>query len=347
MMDETPPAESARTAETRGEQSGSRLPAGSVHEHEATTPPPPYVPDPEYVQSPPPPFAPYPAYPQLPPRRPGVPWYAWAIGGCLGLVALSVLILAIIFGLIAAIAINYAHQVPLTQQRTRTLSVSGTPTLSINDSAGTVMLQRGTTGRVTVQATKSARDTSRTRAQTDLGSISVSTTQQGNTITLAATADGSTSILGSDRHVDFVISVPPTANVTAQLDAGTLVMGDISGLMQLTVDAGDVQLAGATLADGSYVHVDVGNATVSCTLAPGASLDVRVATGNAEVRLPATTRASLTAATQIGHVTITGWAITPTSTSVTGQAAQGALGASPAGTVGIHVNTGNITLARA
>jgi hypothetical protein len=289
-----------------------------------------------------PPYQPYGAPPPAPPRTGGVPWWVWLIGGCLGL-AIIVGIACVALGLTAGRLFNtLANETPVASTSTQTFTVTSTPSLTIHDTAGQVTVKTGDTKSVIVEITKNARDTSSSAAQNDLNTISVNATQSGNAINVDANFNQAVSPF-KQLTVDLVITVPPTANLSLQAEAGDVAIDGVSGRLTATLSAGSLEAHGVTLADGSNVNVSYGNVTLEGSLAAGASVAVTVTAGNAGLTLPASTAAHLDASTSAGGITITGWSI-PITHSGASATASGDMGASPSGTLTIHVATGGITL---
>jgi hypothetical protein len=224
--------------------------------------------------------------------------------GLVIIVGIACVVLGVVFGRFVN---TFAHETPVASTTTQTFAVTGTPSLTVHDTAGNVTITTGNTRTVTVQITKNARDTSSSAAQNDLNAISVSATQTGNAINVDARFGPSGSAF-QQLSVDLVITVP-------------------------------------ALADGSLIDVTAGNLTLDAPLAlsAGGSLTVTASAGNVDLTLPANTAAHLDASVSFGNITIAGWSI-PVTRSGAGATATGDMGASPSGTLTIRVTAGNISL---
>lgn len=288
--------------------------------------------------------------PPIPPSRPrrrrrGSRWLMWLLGLVVGVVVLALLACALVGGLVIGIIFKVANEVSATATSTQTYTVSGVPGLDIHNAAGRVQVQRGAPGAVSVQITKVARDTSQQAAQADLDKIGVNITQTGDQLTLTTTFADEDAVIGSSA-VNLLISVPPEANITANVTAGDVQISDISGLMEITTGAGSATLQNVTLGDGSRLQIATGPATVSGALAAGANVNIAVSTGSVTLRLPGDTQARLDARTNIGSITINGWPLEASRLDRVGATANGALGDSPTATIQIRVDTGNITISQ-
>jgi hypothetical protein len=353
-----PPTNGEGEAQARAEAASPEVPAGepsaSAADHaaaaaaERAAPPQPAAPS---WQEPTPYRPTYPPGQQYPPYQPPPPpqrrsrWHIWLIGGCLALLALCVLACAVLGGVFAGFLIHVANQVSTSTTTTQTFSVTGTPSLDIKDTAGNVEVVTGDAGTVNVEVTKRARATTRDEADSDLNSIRVDVTQVGNTIRVTTSFDEGNG-LARQRRVDLTITVPPTANVTAQVTAGQVSISDVGGLFDVSVLAGDLEMKGVTLADGSRLHVTTGDAQLSGTIPTGASLDVSVDTGEASLELPASTAAHLDARTNIGSIDVSGWNLSASKQNV-GASAVGDLGTNPQGSITVRVQTGDIKISQA
>jgi hypothetical protein len=290
-------------------------------------------------------LTPPPIPPTRPRRRRGSRWLMWLLGLVIGVVVLALLACALVGGLVIGIIFKVANEVSATVTSTQTYTVSGVPGLDIHNTAGRVQIQQGAPGVVSVQITKVARDTSQQAAQADLENIGVNITQIGDQLTLTTNFADEGAFIGSSA-VNLLISVPPEANITADVTAGDVQISDINGLMEITAGAGSATLQNVTLGDGSRIQVATGSATVSGAIAHGANVSVAVSTGSVIVQLPSETQARLDARTNIGSITINGWPLEASRLSRVGATANGALGDSPTATIRIRVDSGNITIAQ-
>ncbi len=279
--------------------------------------------------------------------RRGPRWFIWLIGCLLTALLLVLLACALVGGLVMGIAFKLANEVTATATATQSFVVTDTPSLDIHNASGRMQVQPGAPGNVTVQMTKTARDASLNAARADLDNITVNATQTGDQITISTSLQDEGFFAGSSS-VNLLITVPPNANITADVPAGDIQISGVSGQMELTGGAGDVTLQGMTLSDGSRIHVATGSVTFQGTIAPNATVDLSVSTGDVTLQLPADTVAQLDARTNIGNIHISGWSLQPTRINNVGTAANGLLGpqGQAAGTIHVRVDTGDITVSQ-
>lgn len=340
-------------------------------------------------------YAPYPPYPPYPPyadrrgyggypagpreRRRVSPWVP-LVGGCLIFVAALMALCAAGAGILAALSIGSA---PASDTVTKRFAVSGTPTVVLRGDAGNVHVVTGAGGAVVATLDREVRAISRDAARRDLENIRLTTSQDGNTVTVELNVPSFTGFPDFfNRRTNLTVTVPSAANVNANLGAGNLDITGISGTLATDVGAGNLRLTNltlagtttvtvsagnltadhvtgtlaarvdfgnltlrdVTLADTSTLRVSAGNVDLSGTLPSGASLDIIDHAGNVTLELPRETSARLDATSNAGNVTVdSAWAVA-VSREGSNALASGNLGTNPAGAITIHVDAGNIRL---
>lgn len=272
-------------------------------------------------------------------------WYAWIAGGCIGLCFLLVIGCALLGGAITGLIYTFANQKEATVTASQTLTVSGTPTLDVTNAAGSITIARGNADEVKVVYYKRAHDVSQSDAQRALDAMVVTVRQTVNAITVSVSSPNAASMeaLGSQHTVDITLAVPSTSNLRLQLSAGSVRVSNISGKLTATVQAGNIDLRGVSLAGSSSVHVGAGNITFDGSLLDESTLEIRVATGNTEMTLPLNAATHISASTAVGDVTISGWPIIPTHSGA-GASATGDTSTKPTSTLTIHTDTGRVNV---
>lgn len=271
----------------------------------------------------------------IPPRG-RVSWYVPVLGRFMMLGAACVLVAAVVGGVFSGAA---------TAERTttRTLTVTGTPSLSISGVLGDVRVQPGPPGQITVRATAHARALSHGLAERDLDRLGVDIGQNGDAVTIGGRQGAPWSAWVRDQGLDLVVEAPPTTNLQADLPAGDVRVQGLTGVVRVDLTAGSLRLDDVTLGDGSTLHLNAGSVRFTGALASGASADVRVNAGSIRMWLPDDTATHLDAATDAGSIQITGWPIDPVQRDANATAA-GDLGPNPRGTLTMRANTGSISL---
>lgn len=280
-----------------------------------------------------------------PRRRRGPRWLVWLVGCLIAILLLALLACALVGGLLVGIVLKVANEVTATATSSQTFTVTDTPSLDIRDPSGHVQVQPGSSGVVSVQITRSARDSSANAARADLDKIAVNTTQTGDQITLSVDF-GNDGYFASSSAVNLLITVPASANIAADVTAGGVEISGIGGLMEITGGATNAAFRDVMLADGSRIHVTTGTVTVQGGIAPDASVDISVNTGSVTLQLPSDTATRLDARTNVGDIHITGWPLQPTQSNRVGAMANGPLGSPAKGIVHIRVDNGDITVSQ-
>jgi hypothetical protein len=222
---------------------------------------------------------------------------------------------------------------------THQLSVEGTPTLVVRNTAGSVTVRRGASGHVAVVVTKNVRGLF--GGEGDLERTQVEISQAGNTVTIETRYRGSSGVKGVT--VDLDIAAPAATNLDLKLAAGHISIREIAGTCAAVLTAGDLTAQDVTLAGSAQIDLNAGNLTLDGTLAAGASLTVSVTAGNVGLTLPQDTPAYLDARTTVGTIAVSGWQINR-SRSLTQQQASGPLGTNAGGSLNVRVEAGNIQL---
>ncbi len=281
--------------------------------------------------------------------RRGTPWFAWMLGGCLGMLALLVLFCAVVAGLLGGLAFRFANAQDASDTQTQSFSVVGAPALHVQSDAGMVHVQSGPDGEVRVATTRHARAASSDAARGALRDISIITLQTGDTLSVT-TATSNAGGFGVTLSADLVITVPRQASVVILSQAGAVQVDGVSGSISASVRHGDLRLNDVTFTAASVADLQQGSATISGALEDGASLDLHVAAGDATVSLPQNVPVHVDAATAAGNLSVSGWPVFPihngssvtllgdTRTTLTDPHAP------EGGALSIRVDTGNITL---
>lgn len=257
------------------------------------------------------------------------------------LISLVAMLLASIVGWV----ITGSTATRFTATTTQSFPVATPATLSIQNPAGSVTIRQGSTDQVSVQVTKIIRTLNQSVATRELNNMVVAVTQSGNTIQVQS--DYSPSFFDgvrSSRSVDLVITAPQETAVTLRVSAGNATIADLHGKMDLQLTAGNLEVTGAQVTDGSSLSTNAGNIIANVAMTPNASLSVKVNAGNVSLTLPAETPARLDAHVNVGSMTITGWSIPILHPTPPSAQASGALGAEATGTVQVQVNAGTVTV---
>ena len=284
--------------------------------------------------------------PVSPPRsRQRTRWYAWVVGGCIGMCFLLVIGCALLGGAITGLIYTFSNQKEATTTASQTLTVTSAPTLDVTNASGSIMVERGSADEVKIVYSKHAHDVSQGDAQRALDAITVTVGRTGDRIVVSARSSTQTGIevFGSRQSVDLTLTVPSTTSLVLRLASGSVRVSGTTGTVVADVQAGDVALEGVSLTRNNSLRVDIGNVTFGGSLLDGSALDVRVGTGNVDMTLPTSAATHIAADTSAGDVTISGWPIAPRHSGA-GASAAGDTAMNPTSTLTIHADTGQITV---
>ena len=230
-------------------------------------------------------------------------------------------------------------------ERTESYSfaVEETPTIQVRNRAGNISITRGEAHQVSVQVTKRAHGRFFSQpSDDDLARLIVNVTQQGSHIHVE-TEQREMGDIFKNIQVEIAIAAPADTNLELRMNAGNVEVRDMTGPVEGTVNAGNFDAFGVTLAGRSSLTVNAGNLTLEGRVAPDAALTAEVNAGNLRLRLPRNTPAYLEARTDVGSIDVGDWPVT-VSRRVVQQEASGALGENPQGRLRLRVNTGSISV---
>ncbi|HEV2239054.1 MAG TPA: hypothetical protein VGR57_20525 [Ktedonobacterales bacterium] len=290
--------------------------------------------------------APYPYYsPYAPPPKRGS--NGWVIAGIIAVVVVvvvgSCVGAAYALGQVMRSTLNGLTNSTTVQATTnQQFSVTGTPSLLIDNVTGSVVIHGGAGTTVAVAATVSASGGSTADAERNLKAANVAATQSGDAISIQTTDAGSGSPF-FPTTIDLVLTVPSASNISVNLGSGNLEISDVAGKIVATVDAGNFNAQNLTLQDGSRIDVTFGSVLLDGAPAAGANAAVTVQRGEATLSLPASVATHLTATADTGGVSITGWNI-PVQQQGSGATATGDLGSGGTGVLNVHVGSGSVVI---
>lgn len=192
-------------------------------------------------------------------RRRVARWVPLA-GGCLVSLAVVMALCAAAAGVLWGVTIGSARAASTV---TRSATVSGTPTVSVQIDAGNVRVVRGDADQVTATLTKEVHAISQQQARQDLDQITLDLTKTGNTVSVTTHAP-SFSFKGipwftHQSSVELLVTVPQTTNVNATLGAGNLTISHLTGALTVDASYGNVKLTDLTVTNQATLHMQAGN----------------------------------------------------------------------------------------
>ena len=150
----------------------------------------------------------------------------------------------------------------MTAQQYLSFSVTGTPTVRIHTTNGSINLKAGGAG-VSVTATKKA------DSQEKLNALKVTSSQSGGTITVTAVFPSSCDDCGS---IAFDVNVPAGAKVELSTTNGSITAGGLSGNSSMSTTNGSVEATYASTASVRSVAIETTNGSVTLGLPSNAKI---------------------------------------------------------------------------
>lgn len=183
------------------------------------------------------------------------------------------------------------------QTETHTFEVGPLPTVAIRNRAGSIQLQAGQEGQVSITTGKRGylftsnwdRD------------AQVWFNQDRTKNTVSARVD-SWKLFGKNA-VDFTLTVPPRSTLELTTNAGNISVTNIDGQMKLRADAGSIRATQVALSGQSQLKTDAGSITFAGSLDPSGDYKLSTDLGNVHLTLPADASFNLEAKTDLGSVT--------------------------------------------
>ncbi|PKO23596.1 MAG: hypothetical protein CVU38_03145 [Chloroflexi bacterium HGW-Chloroflexi-1] len=193
-------------------------------------------------------------------------------------------------------------RVAVTGQFNRALVVDGPVSLSVDVPVGDVTVEAGTSGQVTVTATKRAWGSTRNRAQEVLDGIDIGVDQTGNQVRVKVTGLSDVRNVSRSPQVDLVISVPSETASTLDVNVGRVLAAGLSGDLSVKVDVGEVTLNQVLPQELLEIKTRVANVEFTGALVPGAAYRLSSDVGRISMRVPADSAFSIDARSDIGNV---------------------------------------------
>ena len=215
--------------------------------------------------------------------------------------------------------------------------VGAHPTLVVNDDVGTIHVNAGGTGSVTVQATEHNNG-----FWGKPNNAQVSYSKNGDTVTVNASVKANLGFFATDS-VDLYITVPSTADLQVKTNTGLIDVSGVSGQMSLSTDTGAIDATNDTLSSSSSLTSNTGAVTFQGSIGTDGSYLFRTDTGLVDVTLPAGSSFHLVASTDTGSIN-SDFPMNIQHPNVTGASVDSNVGNSPNATVTLKANTGAINL---
>ena len=218
----------------------------------------------------------------------------------------------------------------------RTFTVGTNPALTLTSDGGSVTVNRGSdNNRIIVQAKKFA------SFGGNLNSVQINYSQNGNTLTVAASNSGTFNFFNA-TSVDFIVTVPTTTDLQIHTNAGSINVNGVSGIMSLMSNAGTVEATQSSLTGSSKFHTNAGSINFNGSIGSTGTYDFQTNAGTINMTLTGNPSFHLNANTNVGSIN-TSFPVT-VNRNTTGATANGDVGTTPQATLTLSTNAGSINL---
>ncbi len=169
-------------------------------------------------------------------------------------------------------------------------TVTGLPTIVINDPNGNVTVTEGKNNDVVIQPING------NNLFGNPNSIQPNISQNGNTIN-ASVPDG------QQGSVDFTVTVPQGSNLQLKTDSGDITVNGVDGQMTLTTNNGSINASNDVLSGQSTMKSNSGDITFNGTIGTGGSYQFQTSgNGSVDLTVPSTPAFQLNASTNSGSI---------------------------------------------
>lgn len=152
----------------------------------------------------------------------------------------NLLLLFVVVGLLLAGCTEIRLDGPVTaaENETQSVVVTGVPTVTISNFAGTITVRNGEAGKVTGNLTRQSRATDEAEAQAQLDSITMEISQTNNNVEMTVDAPHNTDNLQAGLTAELEVLVPPGSTLSLNLGAGDITVEEPAADVAYNLGAG-------------------------------------------------------------------------------------------------------------
>jgi DUF4097 and DUF4098 domain-containing protein YvlB len=188
------------------------------------------------------------------------------------------------------------------------LDPGSVPQLVIEGGVGDVTIRGERDSAVIgITYTKTAYSTSEEDAEQELDDVHIFAEDEGNWVKIDTVQESGGAQQRANR-VDLAITVPVEIQLNVVTAMGDIQISNVNVQGDFTARAvlGNLMIENMVVRDGMTVQADAGSVTFAGTLGPAGTYTLTASVGSLVVRLPAETRAAITASTTLGTITVAG-----------------------------------------
>ncbi len=169
---------------------------------------------------------------------------------------------------------NFDNRAPsIGDQISQSYNIGVHPTITIADPLGNINVQVDPNAHeVTIQANRQINGSQHDLNSNNLNDLQVNTVPSNNGDTLTVNVVDNTQPDLSSRSVDFVVTVPSSADLNLTTTSNDITVNGISGHMTLATDSGNINLSQATLTGESSLNTNSGSIEARQTTLGGHSI---------------------------------------------------------------------------
>jgi Toastrack DUF4097 len=287
----------------------------------------------------------------------------------------SVLILAVIFGGLAAASVLLTHQITASKNFT----VGNQPALVVTTDAGDVHIFSGPANQISVTAHQRV-----FVGNNDSIPVHYGLSKDGNTLTVSANENQWVVLFSaSPGGIDFDITVPSSTNLNIHTDSGDITSNQVDGQMTLTSSSGDIttdagsnqisltsssgDIKASNVSGQMKLNTSSGNITVlngsargnstfqtssgdviyRGTLDPNGIYEFVASSGDVDLTLPGSAAFQVQATTDSGSIHSDFSGVSVVDNGGSGASAVGTVGGPPSAKITIQTSSGDIHLRKA
>lgn len=218
-------------------------------------------------------------------------------------------------------------------QKSHHFTVSGQPTIVINDANGAVQVNVGSSNSDVVIQTVQQNSFFSTPDR-----IQPSVSQNANTINSSVPAS-------QQGSVDFAITVPQETNLQLQTDSGDISVNGVDGQMTLTTNSGSINMSNDMMSGSSKMTTNSGDIVFNGTFSSRGTYQFQTVSGSIDFSVPGTSVFHIDASTNSGSINANDFpSVSVQNNSATGAKASGDVGGNQNANVTINTDSGDINL---
>ncbi len=226
--------------------------------------------------------------------------------GCAGLLVglLIIVLLLLVLGAYTGYGLGIGI-VEATKTETGSVPISGAPTLDVENQIGKIVIQPSVDSSLTYSVTKHGWSFTSATAQGETDRMKFNVTQSGNSVTMKGEqAAGLLRFnIGSQNAIDIIVNVPHGSIVKVLVNAGQATIRNPDGALDVTANAGSIEVTGAKLGGPLSLHANAGQVNFSGAMEQASGANTVLANaGSVTMNLDPSAKYNLNVKADVGGV---------------------------------------------